>query len=252
MTKKLTPIAGTKRALIAHMLSTDIQNGKYAVGTALPSENELAQSFGVSRHTIRVAMSTLHDMGLVSSHQGVGNIVRANSVPVRYAQSFDSLDDLHQYAANTPVEILETNEVVADATLAAWLGCRQGERWWRISTVRYAGSKDNRVAASEIFIPYIFGSILDHLETSGGTVMTLLEEVLGKPIVEIRQDITATKISAAEAKVLMVAPLDPALQIVRRYYGTDGQLLEASRSVHPADAFSYSMRVRLATAVPAE
>src|SRR5690606_18214247 len=117
---------------------------------------------GVSRHTIRVSMTSLHDMGLVSSHQGVGNIVRASSAPVRYAQSFDSLGDLHQYAANTPVEITSITEVVADASLAQWLDCQQEEAWWRINTIRYSRGKSARVAASEVFIPSRFGAVLDH------------------------------------------------------------------------------------------
>ena len=243
--KKVAPVAGTKRAMIANTLSTDIQAGKYPIGSTLPSENELAQSFGVSRHTIRIALTTLHESGLISSHQGVGNIVRANSVPLRYAQSFDSLGNILQYAANTPVEITGKSEVVVNAATAAWLGCNQGERWWRVPTIRFSTGKKDRVASSEIFIPYMFGSILNHTAKSGGTFLTLIESMLGKSIVEITQEITASKATPAEAKDLKISPRDPVLRIVRRYFGTDRQLLEVSRSAHPAESFSYSMRVRL-------
>lgn len=246
MVKKVAPIAGTKRAMIAHTLSSDIQDGRYSIGAPLPSENELAQSFGVSRHTIRIALTTLHEMGLISSHQGVGNIVRATSVPVRYAQSFDSLENILQYAANTPVEITGKSEVVVNAATAAWLGCKQGERWWRVTTIRFSTGKKNRVASSEVFIPYMFGSILNQTHKSGGTIFTLIESLLGKSIVEITQEITASKATAAEAKDLMISPRDPVLRIVRRYFGEGRQLLEVSRSAHPAESFSYSMRVRLA------
>ena len=243
--KKVAPVAGTKRAMIAHTLSTDIQNGKYPIGSALPSENELAQSFGVSRHTIRIALTTLHASGLISSHQGVGNIVRANSVPLRYAQSFDSLGNILQYAANTPVEVTGKSEVVVNTAMALWLGCKPGERWWRVTTIRFSSGKKTRVASSEIFIPYMFGSILNHTAKSGGTLFTLFESILGKSIVEITQEITASKATAAEAKDLKISPRDPVLRIVRRYFGTDRQLLEVSRSAHPAESFSYAMRVRL-------
>ena len=247
MVQKVAPILGTKRAMISHALATDIQIGKYPVGLPLPSENELAQSFGVSRHTIRVAMTTLHDLGLISSHQGVGNIVRANTVPVRYAQAFDSLGDLLQYAANTPVEITGKSEVVVDPALAVWIGCKPGERWWRITTTRFSKNKKARIASSEIFIPYIFGSVLNHLEESGGLILTLFESVLGKSIIEITQEITAAKAMPAEAKILKISPGDPVLRIVRHYYAADEQLLEVSRTVHPSESFSYSMRLRLAT-----
>jgi len=247
----VVPLAGTKRSLIANVLATEIMEGKYAVGNALPSENELAQSFGVSRHTIRVAMTTLHGMGLIASQRGVGNIVRANSVPVRYAQSFHSLPDLLQYAANTQVEITDTTTITVDDTMAEWLDCKPGERWWCIATTRFSRDKSSRVACSEIFIPYMFGSVLaqkDSLSQQGGTILMLIESMLGKSIVEITQDITATKANETEAAALAIAPGDPVLCIARRYYGPDGQLLEATRSLHPEQSFRYSMRVRLAHA----
>jgi DNA-binding GntR family transcriptional regulator len=63
--------------------------------------------------------------------------------------------------------------------------------------------------------------------------------------VEITQEITASKATAAEAKDLKIIPRDPVLRIVRRYFGANRQLFEVSRSAHPAESFSYSMRVRL-------
>ena len=241
------PVAGTKRAMIAHTLSGDIQEGRYPIGSLLPSENDLAQSFGVSRHTIRIALTTLHESGLISSHQGVGNFVRANSVPVRYAQSFDSLGNLLQYAANTPVEITGKTELVVNAAMAKWLGCKQGERWWRVTTIRFSTGKKSRVASSEIFIPYMFGSVLSLMAKSGGTIMMRIESLLGKPIIDITQEITASKATPAEAADLKISPRDPVLRIVRRYFGAGRQLLEVSRSAHPADSFIYSMSVRLTT-----
>jgi GntR family transcriptional regulator len=244
--KKAPSALGTKRAMIAHMLSEDIGSGKYPVGSNLPSENDLAQSFGVSRHTIRVALTSLQESGLIASRQGIGNIVRNSSAPVRYVQAFDSLNDILQYAATTPVKIVDKAELTVDAALAAWLGCKSGERWWRVRTIRFSQDKKVCVAVTDIYIPYIFGSILNHLDESGGTVLTLIEGMLGKSIVEVRQEIASTKASAADASILNVRPLDPMLTITRHYFGSNGQLLEVSRAVHPGEIFGYSLRIRLA------
>lgn len=233
--------------MIAHILAEDIGSGKYPVGSNLPSENDLAQAFGVSRHTVRIALTSLQESGLVASRQGIGNVVRNSSAPVRYVQAFDSLNDILQYAATTPVEITDKEELVVDETLAAWLGCKAGERWWRVTTVRFAQDKRVPVAATEIYIPYIFGSILNHLDESGGTILTLIEGMLGKAIVEVRQEIASTKATATDVRILNVDPLDPMLTITRHYYGANGQLLEVSRSVHPGEIFGYSLRIRLAT-----
>lgn len=53
-----------------------IRNGNYPAKSRLPSEMEMAQSFGVSRTVIREAISRLKSEGLVESRQGSGVFVR--------------------------------------------------------------------------------------------------------------------------------------------------------------------------------
>lgn len=65
----------TKYALLAQRLATEIQTGHYRVGDRLPSENELATYFGLSRQTVRQALAQLADQGLISRRQGSGSIV---------------------------------------------------------------------------------------------------------------------------------------------------------------------------------
>lgn len=60
---------------ISNALMEMIENGTYPPGSRLPTENELAQQFGVSRSPIREALSMLKAAGLVHSRQGGGNYV---------------------------------------------------------------------------------------------------------------------------------------------------------------------------------
>ena len=54
-----------------------IINGQIQRGQKLPSQEELAKQFGVSRNTLREAMNKLYAMGLLSSHQGIGTVVES-------------------------------------------------------------------------------------------------------------------------------------------------------------------------------
>ena len=54
-----------------------IASGKIQRGQKLPSQEELARKFGVSRNTLREAMNKLYAMGLLSSHQGIGTVVES-------------------------------------------------------------------------------------------------------------------------------------------------------------------------------
>lgn len=54
-----------------------IQDGTYPPGSQLPSEPELAARMGVSRMTLRRALSLLIDDGLVKNIRGKGNFIRS-------------------------------------------------------------------------------------------------------------------------------------------------------------------------------
>ncbi len=62
-------------AQIATTLRTAIVNATWPPGSRLPTENELARHFGVSRPVIREAMTVLKHEGLVQSRQGAGAFV---------------------------------------------------------------------------------------------------------------------------------------------------------------------------------
>ncbi len=62
---------------IAQTLSAGIADGIYAEGARLPTEAELAARFGVNRHTVRHALKSLADSGLVRSRRGAGVFVTA-------------------------------------------------------------------------------------------------------------------------------------------------------------------------------
>jgi len=57
-----------------------ISSGALKVDSRLPSENELARTFGVSRPVVREALVSLRALGLTKSHNGKGTYVASNRV----------------------------------------------------------------------------------------------------------------------------------------------------------------------------
>ncbi|MBO9478543.1 phosphonate metabolism transcriptional regulator PhnF [Shimia sp. R11_0] len=79
MTRKRTPIWHS----IASTLTEDIAEGRYGPGDKLPTEAELSARFGVNRHTVRHALKSLAENGLVHARRGAGVFVA--QVPTDYA-----------------------------------------------------------------------------------------------------------------------------------------------------------------------
>ncbi len=63
-------------ARVATVLLNKIQGENLPAGARLPTENAMAQHFGVSRTVIREAIMTLKAEGVVETHQGRGAFVR--------------------------------------------------------------------------------------------------------------------------------------------------------------------------------
>lgn len=65
--------------VVAQLVRQDIMAGRYQVNQALPAEEALAATYGVSRDTVRAAFGVLREEGLIMTRRGAGSIVR--SVP---------------------------------------------------------------------------------------------------------------------------------------------------------------------------
>lgn len=92
----------TAAVRIARAMVEEISTGAFPVGSALPSEAELARRFEVSRPSLREALSALHFAGYVDSRKGAGSVVisaapvpgaaRDPRAPASYAEVVDLLE----------------------------------------------------------------------------------------------------------------------------------------------------------------
>ena len=64
---------------VANALRADIQGGAFDATKRLPTEEELAEKYGISRITVRRAVGDLVEEGLVEKKQGKGTFIRTPS-----------------------------------------------------------------------------------------------------------------------------------------------------------------------------
>src|SRR6202012_6250578 len=62
---------------VADGIERGIADGKFAAGEKLPGETEIAGMYRVNRHTVRRALATLAERGLVRAERGSGTHVAA-------------------------------------------------------------------------------------------------------------------------------------------------------------------------------
>jgi len=238
----------TKRhfADIARDLAEGIQSGRFPVGSLLPTELELRDRYGTSRHTVRAALHELEQLGLVSRRKNVGTRVESNEPTKAFRPSLASVDDLVQFGTANIRAVQSIEDTIVEGALAKELGCANGTRWLRISSLRLRESaKSTPIGWTDVYLDTAYAEIADTIRASPETLISsLIESRYGRRIAEIQQEIKATTASQTMARKLRVDVGTPMLKIVRRYLDVAGQIFEASITFHPAERFSVSMRLR--------
>lgn len=229
---------------LAQMLGDGIASGKYSVGGLLPTEAELGETFGVSRHTVRQAIQHLRHQGLVSARKGVGTRVEARHGKSRYTHSIHSLAEILQYAHETRLEVLELAIRGARGATAEMLGCRPGKRWMHVVGVRYAARGQQPICLSDIYIDAAYKAISSEIGRARTAICAVIEQHFGETIIEVEQQIEGAVLSEDEARRLGASEGSPALRLTRHYFVTGRRLIEMSISLHPADRFSYAMTIK--------
>jgi len=233
-----------KYTAVADQLVVAIRDGAYTPGDLLPSESELTRHFGVSRHTVRSALRALYEKGLIVSQQGRGSIVQSATVTPRYTQAWDSIEDILQYAHETPRDIVESKRITVDKTLSEWLQCSPGYNWWEIHTRRHSKAGGAIIASSQIWVPDNFGNAVAQLPHSTEPLFVLIEQEYGCTFAEIRQTISIAEAVSREARDLNVEIGSSVMCVERRFTDERGGVLEVSRTVHPVENFRYESSLR--------
>lgn len=218
-------------------LLNDIKCGKYPVGSLLPPENRLAETYGVSRQTVREATRKLAESGLIARHPGIGTVVCTEKPAAPYSAALGSLQELFEFTNTTRLELLGHASVTADAKLAQDLGCEAGMVWTELRARRYANDQVAPISFTKVYLRPEFSGIKDRLRGQHQSIYDMLERHYGETIRVVKQEIEATLMPAEAAKLLDVKSRSPALHMRRSYSDQNGRLLAVSSNLYAADRF---------------
>src|SRR5579859_5189317 len=123
---------------VADGIERGIASGSYAPGEKLPGETEIAETYRVNRHTVRRALATLAERGLVRAERGSGTYVEAQRLayPLRSRTRFSEIVGAGGHEPRG--KLIDASDDVATRELARALGLKSGAPLIRIESVRLA------------------------------------------------------------------------------------------------------------------
>ncbi len=245
MSTTATPLYRDLRAT----LMAEIVAGKFPVGARFPTDYELCERFQVSRYTVREALRSLQDDGLLVRLPGSGTVVGALPSTPRYIQTIESVEQLYSAARAARLAVDHIFWVRMGQDIAAQLDRPVGERWLRVSGVRSYDDAPLEQSWVDIYIAEPYGDIRSEI-TSDQPIHQAIEKRFNLEIAAIEMQHSAVTLSPAQAKLLNVESGSAGLQTLRRYLTGRGELIEISLSIQPGSQPSQLMRFRKASKAP--
>ncbi|MFN2288286.1 MAG: GntR family transcriptional regulator [Chromatocurvus sp.] len=227
------------------LLKTLILNGTLALGQRMPTEEELAKTFAVSRITAKRAMDELADESLVERRRGKGThiIYRYSPKPVK-APLTGMLEEIESMARNSSARVLECKMMQPPRAIRDELELEPGETALYLVRVRERESRE-------------FGY---YVSWTAGVKPPRSKQVFentprityfrdnGLELTHVTQTITAVAANAEAAHELQVAEGSPLLSLVRRSYNQEEDrehLRDYLQVVYNPEHFQYKMDLNI-------
>jgi len=123
---------------VADGIERGIAEGRFAAGGKLPGEMEIAETYRVNRHTVRRALATLAERGLVRAERGSGTYVetRRLAYPLRSRTRFSEI--VGAGGREPRGQLIDASNDIASREIARDLGLKTSAPLIRIEAVRFA------------------------------------------------------------------------------------------------------------------
>ncbi|MDR7439852.1 MAG: GntR family transcriptional regulator [Armatimonadota bacterium] len=216
-----------------------IEAGEWKPGEAIPSEAELQEIYGVSRATVRQALSELVMEGLLIRRQGRGTFVAPPKIVEPLPRLVSFTEEMRAVGLEPSTRSVKV-ELITDPPKRVRETLRTDEdRFLRIERVRCANGQPIVLLVS--YIPASLG--IDPQEDFSGSLYALLETKYRIQLGEALQIIEAGVADEHTAAQLEIEEGEPILIIRRGTFAKDGRAVEYVEGFYPADRYRYTIRL---------
>ena len=224
---------------VADALREHITKGSWAVGSRIPTLNELVKEFDVSSITVRLAIQMLKREGLISTKQGRGTFI-ASRPPVhpkmRIETSLRGLAELYKSARPKLVPLEEGTRVPV-------LLPEDGQAARKYHYIRriHMGPRQANSVISIYLDERVFKLNSRRFRTE--TIIPVLLDLPQVKIARANQTLAIAKAGTDAARHLKIAASAPVAEIRRVFSASDGTVLYVGELVYRADFIRLEMNL---------
>lgn len=221
---------------IHNEIRKEIESGKWSVGERIPSERQLSQDFDVSRMTLRQAIQTLVDEGILQRQVGSGTYVASSKVQEKMSGT-TSFTEITESQGKQPSSKTVSYHV-ADPSISEIekLKLKEGDQVLRMERIRYA---DKQPICFEVTtIPLKIVNTLNKKDITS-SLYKALEDKAGLKLGNATQTVSAMLASEKIANFLNVKRGSAILRVRQVTTLDDDRPFEYVRSQYAGDRFEF-------------
>ncbi len=207
-------------------------------GMSIPSENELAERYGIHRLTVRNAVSVLIREGLLKSVQGKGIFV----VGPKMERDLDTLggftQTMREKGAHPSTKVLiKTVRQAGEKYAMIFQICPEDELYY-IKRICFADGEP--VSLEEIYIP---AELIPNFEELDLAVFSIYEiyEFYGVQLTRANQSLDLTTLELKDAKRLGIDPTQAVMLFACTSYDEKDRVIEFSRTYTRGDKSDFTV-----------
>ena len=219
-----------------------VSSGELPPGTQVETEQELMSRYGVSRATVRQALSGLVSEGLLEIRRGRGTYVHGAALEHRLGGFYTFSREIERHGMRPGTRVRDIGLESADDTVAQGLGLAAGTPVVALARVRLAD--DQPIVTETSYLPAARFKGLETIDFSSASLYETLTAAYGVRPVRARETFVPVLLGAFDAEVLGGDAGDPVLSVERTTYDSDGVIIEFCQSILRADRYRYSVELR--------
>jgi GntR family transcriptional regulator len=226
---------------IQQRLLDQIQSGVFKSSEPLPSIQKIATLMGVSQMTVRQAVKSLCEMGVIYSKQGKGTFISRIKLERDFRQVLSFSEETRARGATPHSKLISFRIQAPNQETLEALALNRKEKVFRLRRVRYADSLPMGIECSCLPV----NLCPDLLETFNpeSSLYQKLADQYGIQLMVTNEVVEVGKASSEEARLMKIAPSSPVFLFTRLSFLENGKPVEFVKSVYRGDRYKIVNRL---------